>query len=251
MLLLTYVYVGLVGACIGSFLNVVIHRLPLQESVVRPRSRCPHCQHTIAWYHNVPVFSYLWLRGCCAFCQAPILWSYLLVEIGTALAFMGLFHVFGWSFALLRYSVLIALLIAAAEIDRKHGIIPNRLVAVGAVLGTVLLFLPGVGSIQSVVSAALASASLLLLLRWGSQRITGRPGMGMGDVKLVAIMGLYLGWGVFWGFYLAALLGGTLGLVGLLTGRLKRASRLPFAPFLAIGTALHLFLLPPDLVLPL
>ncbi len=251
MMLIPYLYVGLLGSCLGSFLNVVIHRLPRGESVVHSRSRCPHCRSQLAWRHNVPMVSYLWLRGRCATCRAPIARSYLLVEMGTALVFMGLFHVFGFSLLLPRYATLAALLIAAAEIDRRHGIIPNRLVVTGAVVGLVWVLATDAHALGTYLLAAVASAGLMLLIRLGSELVTGRPGLGMGDVKLAAMAGLFLGWDTLWVFYLAVVLGGTLGLIGLLTGRLERTTRLPMAPFVAAGAGLHLFLVPPSLVLPL
>ena len=250
MPVLGYLYAGLLGACIGSFLNVVIHRLPHRESVVHPRSRCPHCRSPLAWYHNVPVLSYLGLRGRCAFCRASISPSYFLVEGGTALVFVGLLHVVGWSLPLLSHATLAALLIAAAEIDRRHGIIPNRLVAAGAGLGLVLLLATDVSVLVTHLLAALVSGGFLLLVRVASTYVLGKPGMGMGDVKLAAMLGLYLGWASLWVLYLAVVLGGTLGLVALLTKRLKRGARLPFAPFVAVATGLYLFLLPPNLFLP-
>lgn len=248
--LFLYCYVGLLGACIGSFLGVVIHRLPRRESVVRPRSRCPQCGARLAWYHNVPVLSYLGLRGRCATCHVPIPRSYLLVEVGTAFAFVALFHVFGFSMLLLRYATLAALLIAAAEIDRRYGIIPNRLVAAGSGLGLILALLTDADGLGTYLLAAVVSAGLLLLLRIGSYRLMGCPGLGLGDVKLAAMMGLYLGWSTLWVFYLAMVLGGALGLAGLLTGRFQRTTPLPLAPFVALGTGLHWTVLPPNLLLP-
>lgn len=246
-----YLYAALLGACIGSFLNVVIHRTLRRESVVRPRSRCTHCHSQLAWYHNVPVLSYLGLRGRCAFCGAAISPSYVFVEVGTALVFAGLLHVVGWTLLLAQYATLAALLIAAAEIDRRHGIIPNDLVVTGAGLGLALLLATDASALETRLLAVLATGGLLLLVRVGSTFVLGQPGMGMGDVKLAAMLGLYLGWESLWVFYLAVILGGTLGLVGLLTRRLKRGTPLPFAPFIAVATALHLFLIPPDFFLRL
>ena len=249
MPVIAYLYAGLLGACMGSFLGVVIHRMPHRESVVHPRSRCPHCRSPLAWYHNIPVLSYLGLRGRCVFCRASISLSYLLVEGGTALVFVGLLHVVGWSLPLLRYATLAALLIAVSEIDRRHGIIPNRLVATGAGLGLVLLLAMDASVLGTHVLAAFVSGGLLLLVRVGSAYVMGQPGMGMGDVKLAAMMGLYLGWVGLWVLYLAVVLGGAFGIVGLLTKRLPRGARLPFAPFIAVATGLYLFLLPPSLFL--
>ena len=251
MIVIAYLYMGLLGACIGSFLSVLIHRLPRRESVIEPRSCCPQCGTRLAWYHLVPVWSYLHLRGRCGACRAPIPPLYLLLEIGTALLFAGLFHVFGWTWEFGRYAVLVALLIAAAEIDRRHGIIPDRLVVAGAGLGLALVLVRERAFLAECVPAAIVSAGILLLVRIGSHIVWGRAGLGMGDVKLAAMMSLFLGWEGLWVFYLAVILGGAFGLLGLLTGRLERTTRLPLAPFVAVGTALHLLLIPPSLVLPL
>ena len=160
-------------------------------------------------------------------------------------------HVVGWSWLLLLYATLAALLISAAEIDRRHGIIPNRLITTGTGLGLVLLLVMKASMLETHLLAALASGGLLLFVRVASASVMGRPGMGMGDVKLAAMLGLYLGWASLWVFYLAVVLAGTLGLMGLLTKRLKRGARLPFAPFIAIATGLHFFLIPLSLFLPL
>lgn len=248
MMVLVYGYAAVVGVCIGSFLNVVVYRLPLNKSVVWPGSCCPSCTVPISKRHMVPVLSYVWLRGRCAACRASIPWAYVAIELGTALVFAGLVYGFGWSVEALRYAVLAAVVIAAAEIDRQHGIIPNRLVAAGAVLGLALVGVTEQAALGTYVLAAGASGGLLLLIREGSYLVFGRAGMGMGDVKLAAMMGLYLGWATLWVFYLAVMIGGIIGLAGLLTGRLSRTSRLPFAPFLAAGVGLHLFVVPPSIL---
>lgn len=246
-----YGYIAWVGACIGSFLNVVIYRLPRRVSVISPRSRCTWCGQQLAWYHNIPVWSYLALRGRCATCRVSIDPAYVVIEVGTALVFVGLFHVWGWSVAFFRYLVLAALLIVAAEVDRRWGIIPDRLLVAGAGMGLMLAMMTEVSDLATLVPAAVVSALVLLILRTGSRLVWGQPGLGMGDVKLAAMMGLFLGWENLWVFYLAVLLGGGVGLLGLLTGCLHRTSRVPFAPFIALGAGLHCWLLPPSLVWPL
>lgn len=240
-------YAGLIGACIGSFLNVIIYRRPARQSVVRSGSACPRCGASIRWWHNVPVLAYVWLRGRCAACRHPIARSYVAVEATTALVFAGLAYGSGGVLDWLRLATLAAILIAAAEIDRRHGLVPNRLVGTAAVLG--LMFLaasgPAVGAGRLVAACAMAGG--LLAVRTGSRLVTGRVGLGMGDVKLAAVLGLYLGWASLWVVYLAMLLGGLIGLAGLLTHRLAWTTKLPFAPFLATAAGLHLLALPADL----
>lgn len=239
------------GACIGSFLNVVIYRLPRGVSVVWPASACPRCGRPLRWRHLVPLASYVWLRGRCAGCREPISPAYPLVEAATAAVLVLLLHVDGLSPGFVRHAALALLLIPAAEIDRRHGVIPNRLLAVGACAGLGVACLPGGPGLVRAVPAALGSAGVLLLLRVGSRRVTGRPGMGMGDVKLAATTALFLGWDNLWVFYLAAVLGAAFGLAGLWSGRLERGTRLPFAPFVAAGAVLHVLGVSPFIVLRL
>lgn len=243
----SYLWVGLCGACVGSFVNVAVYRLPRGASVVRPGSHCPACRHRLGWTELVPVLSYGWLRGRCAHCRVRIARSYPVVEATAAVLFLVLFYRFGWSLVGLRYVVLAMLLLTAAEVDRRHGVIPNRLVVTGIVAGLVLA--GGLGTLVQGGGAALASAGLLGGLRVGSAWLTGRPGIGMGDVKLAVVLGLFLGWETLWVLYLAAVLGGTWGLVGLCTGRMHGATRLPFAPFMAAGAGLDVFWISPDLLL--
>lgn len=245
-----YVGWGVVGVCVGSFLNVAIWRLPRGASLVRPGSHCPRCSHPLRWRDNVPVLSYLWLRGRCAFCRRCIAAAYPVVEATTGGIFVVWLYAFGWSLVLAKYLVLALVLVVAAEVDRRHGIVPNRLVGFGAVAGVLVVLVEGSVSLAGVLPAVLVAGGFVLLLRVGTLRIVGRPGIGMGDVKLLAMAALYLGWESLWVFYLAALLAGGLGLAGIAAGRLHRTSRLPFAPFVAAGTGLHLFFLPPSTVLP-
>jgi leader peptidase (prepilin peptidase)/N-methyltransferase len=146
--------------------------------------------------------------------------------------------------------MLATVLIAAAEMDRRHSIIPNRLIIAGASLGLAITLVIDGSALEERVLSAVVSAIVLLFVRIGSHAVLGRPGLGMGDVKLAAMMALFLGWEGLWVLYLAVVLGGTLGLLGLLTGRLERSTPLPLAPFVAIGAALHGLLIPPSLVLP-
>lgn len=245
-----YVFALVLGACVGSFLNVVIYRLPRRLSVVRPGSHCPACCHPLSWRSKIPLLSYLWLRGRCRHCRSPIGWHYPAVEAVTALLFAAVVGAFGWTVEGLRYGLLLSLSVAAAEIDRRHGIIPNRLVAAGLVLGLLSLAGDPAGVVRHIAAAG-GLFALLLLVRTGSRIGFRRAGMGMGDVKLGAVAAVFLGWEAFWAFYLALVLGAAVGLAGVWRGRLARSTPLPFAPFVAGGLVLDLFLLPAHLVLPL
>lgn len=230
---------ALVGLIVGSFLNVVSHRVPRKESVVRPASRCPACQTQIAPRDNIPVLSWLVLRGQCRGCAAPISARYPAVEVATSILFTLAAFRFGFTVELVAFALLFAVLVAVTAIDLEFRLIPKRIVwptfAFGAVLLSIAslvqseprrLFDAGVGAVGAFV--------LLFLIHLISPR-----GMGFGDVRLAMLLGLFLGWlgpahvalGLFGGF----MAGGVTGIVALAVGR-SRKSALPFAPFLAFGT---------------
>lgn len=238
------VLVGLLGASVGSFLNVAIYRLPLQKSVVTPRSQCSSCGASIVWYHNIPLISYLMLRGRCGSCRARIPFSYWCIEAITALLFLVVFLLEGASGQAALWAIGGALLLAAAEIDRRHRIIPNRLVLVGLAVAGGALFLIGWEAGLHHIAAAATTTGVLLMVRWAGQRITGRIGIGMGDIKLVAVLGLFVGWPVLWIVYLAIALAACFGVGGIILKRLSRKARLPFAPFLGVAVFLHAFIVP-------
>jgi leader peptidase (prepilin peptidase)/N-methyltransferase len=230
---------GVGGLVVGSFLNVVIHRLPRHESLVAPRSRCPACQAPIRPADNVPVVSFLALRGRCRACRQPIPWRYPAVELGTAGLFVALAARLGPVAVLPAYLVLAASLVAVAAIDAATSRIPRSLVWATAALGAPLLVvgaLPG-GQWHRLAAAAVGAAvgfGFLYLVHVAAPR-----GMGFGDVRLSGLIGGFLGWlGVAYaliGLFLAFLYGGVVG-VGLVAGRRRGwGSRLPFGPFLAAG----------------
>jgi leader peptidase (prepilin peptidase) / N-methyltransferase len=225
------VLVAVVGLLVGSFLNVVIHRLPLGESIVRPRSRCTSCGTQIAGYDNVPVLSWVVLRGRCRHCGASVSARYPLIEAATGAAFAAVAAVGGADSTLWLELPFTALLIAVAAIDLEHRIVPNKLLlpaAIWAVAGWAavdLHFLPealaaGAGAFTFLLLAALAYPA----------------GMGMGDVKLAGVMGLYLGMAVIPALLVAFLAGSAVGIAILAReGADARKKGVPFAPFLALG----------------
>jgi leader peptidase (prepilin peptidase)/N-methyltransferase len=238
------VLVGVLGLAVGSFLNVVIHRVPLGESLSRPASHCPHCQGPIRARHNVPVLSWLLLRGRCAACAAPISVRYPLVEAGTAALFVAVAARFGYSVELPAYLYLAAVAIALAAIDLDVRRLPDRIVLPSYAIAALLL-LPAavVGPDWANAARGLAGAATLYLLY---RLIALYPGgMGGGDVTLAPLIGLYLGWlgwsslavGAFAGF----LLGGVVGVALLGARRVHRGSRLPFGPFMLAGAFVAVF----------
>ena len=190
---LAFFYLLAVGACVGSFLNVVIARLPEDLSVVHPRSRCPKCRNQLRWFENLPLISFVLLRGKCRRCKKPIALRYPLVEALTALLWGAVWLRWGWSPELALWLPLSAALLAITFLDLDHWWIPNRItypaliyVALWAVLS---------GGTESLIFSmwGLLPACLLAGVAWGFERLTGREGMGWGDVKLLALIGLALG----------------------------------------------------------
>jgi leader peptidase (prepilin peptidase)/N-methyltransferase len=224
------------GLIIGSFLNVCIGRLPAGQSIVSPPSRCPQCGAGIAWYDNIPVASYLVLGGKCRRCQARISLRYPLVEITTSLCFVLQGLVYGDDLPLLAARlVFTALLIALFGTDLETMRLPNVLTLPGLVAGLAFsVFLPP-GPLASVIGAAVGAA-IPWAIRWIWHRATGVEAMGLGDVKMLAMIGAFLGWRQVWVvLFLASLSGAIVGLL-VITARGRSArTRLPFGTFLALA----------------
>lgn len=231
---------GLIGLVFGSFANVVIARVPEGRSLVRPRSACPGCGTTIRARDNVPVVSWLALRGRCRSCGMPISWRYPLVEVGSAALFVAMAARFGFDWALPAYWLFAWTLLCLTVIDLEHYRIPNRLTypltPVLAVLLVAAALIAGEPDVAlRAVLGGLAAFGALLVLALISPR-----GMGLGDVKLAAFLGLglgYLGWGhVALGFFVAFLLGGLTATVLLVLQLRDRKGHIPFGPWLAAGS---------------
>jgi leader peptidase (prepilin peptidase)/N-methyltransferase len=220
-----------VGAVIGSFLNVVIHRLPRHESLVSPPSRCPHCETPVKPYDNVPVVSWLVLRGRCRHCGAPISPRYPVVELLTALVFAAVVLVRGFDDDLVLELPFVAALIALAGIDLDHKLLPNRIVYPMAAYGVIATLLVDRGDLVEHLVAGAAAFAFLLAAALAYPR-----GMGMGDVKLAGAMGLYLGVAVIPALLTAFLTGSIVGIAMIAReGAAARKKAVPFGVFLAIG----------------
>jgi leader peptidase (prepilin peptidase)/N-methyltransferase len=236
----TLTTVVLLGLCFGSFLNVVIYRLPLGLSLLRPRSRCGACGTQIRWYHNVPVLGWFALRGKCAACGGQIAFRYPLVEaIGAALFALAMFG-FPRPIESLAASWVFLSLLVVFFVDLDHRIIPDEISLGGTVLGLLLSHWT-IGILPAVIAAA-AGAGGLFLVGWGYARIRGRQGMGLGDVKLAAMLGAFLGLqGLVLTVLLASFLGALTG-IGLVSARRGNGlTALPFGSFLAPAAVLALF----------
>ena len=230
--------VGLVvalGLAIGSFLNVCIYRLPRGESVVNPPSRCPSCGRGLRWFENVPVLGYLLLAGRCRTCRAVVSPMYPIVEAGTALLFLLQYWQLGWQPLLGVRLVFVAAMIALFVIDLQHRILPNVITLPGVVIGVAasLLFEPGWRA--SLIGVAVGGGALWAIGE-AYFRIRGEEGMGMGDVKMLAMIGAFLGWQLMLVTLLIASLAGSVfggGMILLHRGSMKYA--LPLGSFLAAG----------------
>ncbi len=238
---IAYVLVGTLGAVVGSFLNVVIHRLPRGQSLVRPPSHCPSCGRRIRPWDNVPVVGFLVLRGRCRDCGAPISPRYPLVEALTAGLAVGLWARYGPSAQFGVYFVFLAGLVAVTFIDLDHKIIPDSLSLGGIAAGLAASWVTGLGWAQSLLGA-ITGAGLLLAVALAYRGITGREGMGLGDVKLLGAIGAFLGWkAVLFTVFLSSVAGAGVGLAWMgLRGRDMRVE-IPYGPFLALGAGVYVF----------
>lgn len=232
------------GLCFGSFLNVVIHRLPRAMSLAWPPSSCPACGHAIRPYDNIPLVSWVVLRGRCRDCAAPISPRYPAVELGAGLLLLGLAMFLGPRAALVPAGVFALSLLAIALIDLDHRIIPDELSIGGLLIGLCTRGFTIEGVLAGLVGA-LVGAGSLYLVALGYRKATGVEGLGGGDVKLAGMIGAFLGWpGVFLTIFSAALAGSIVGGVLIASGKGHRRSELPFGTFLAPAAVFAAFLGP-------
>ena len=229
------VLVGLMGLIIGSFMNVCIYRLPRGLSPVRPRSSCTSCGHQIAWHENIPIASYIALGGRCAGCGASISLMYPIIEGLTGLVFLGAYVLYGPSLALIARLIFGCAMIVLFVIDLQHKILPNVITLPGVVVGLLLSELAGPGWKDSIIGLVAGGGVL-----WGIAeiyyRVRKEEGLGMGDVKMLAMIGAFLGWKLMLLTLVLASFSGTIVGVGVLVAKkesLKYA--LPFGTFLAAG----------------
>ncbi|PLR75523.1 prepilin peptidase [Bacillus sp. V3-13] len=224
-------YVFTLGILLGSFFNVVGLRVPLNKSIVKPRSHCPYCGHTLSWFELIPVISYLLQGGKCRSCRAPVSPLYPFVELVTGLLFVSAPLLTGWSAELFVAWSLISLVVIVFITDIKYMIIPDKVLLVFAVIFLLeRVFLPLDPWWDSFLGAA-AGFGLLLLIT-----VVSKGGMGFGDVKLFAVLGFATGTKlVLLAFFLATLFGAVFGLIGMMAGKLEKKKPIPFGPFIGLG----------------
>jgi len=227
--------VGVLGLAVGSFLNVCIHRLPIDVSIVKPRSRCPMCGRSLRWYENIPLLSYIFLRGRCRGCGAGISWQYPIVELVTAGVFVLTLFVYGPDLLLVSRLLLGSALIVLFVIDLQHRILPNAITLPGIVVGFVLSTFTEPGWLSSLIGIVIGGGVLLAIAEV-YYRVRHEQGLGMGDVKMLAMIGAFLGWPLMLlTLVLASFAGSLVGLAMIVSRRGDMKYALPFGTFLAIG----------------
>lgn len=231
------------GICIGSFLNVCIFRLPAGKSIVHPPSSCPGCNAAIRFYDNIPVLSWFILRGQCRNCHTPIAFRYVMVELLGGFMAVCVYLRFGPSVQGIIYFSFIAALLVITFIDIDYHIIPDVISLPGILLGfAASFFIPTLSWTDSLIGI-LAGGGSLYAVAWGYERITGKEGMGGGDIKLLAMIGAFIGWqGVLLTIFMGSAIGTLVGLIDMRAKKKDMKMRIPFGPFLALGAIIHLFL---------
>ncbi|MBD1914010.1 MULTISPECIES: A24 family peptidase [unclassified Leptolyngbya] len=244
--------VFMIGACIGSFLNVVVYRLPAGISLIHPPSRCPKCRNTLKPYDNVPVLGWLWLRGRCRYCKTRISPRYPLIETATGLLFVAVWWAFGWGWIMLGYWVLFSWLIALSFIDLDTMTLPNPLTQSGLVLGLVFqaalgwLYPTATGGVPHTLMTGIVGAVvgmwIFTLISVVGAIALGQAAMGGGDAKLAAMMGAWLGWShLLLAGLIACFLGALVGGGAIALKLISRRQPIPFGPFLALSAILAVF----------
>jgi leader peptidase (prepilin peptidase)/N-methyltransferase len=224
----------LLGATIGSFLNVVIYRLPEGESLMHPGSHCPECGKSIRWYDNIPIISYIILNGKCRDCGASIPVRYLVVESITAFVYLYSYIHFGISLELLTFLIFVTLLIPISFIDFRVMLIPDSLSISGIIIGLILALFRG--RILICTIGAITGAVYILIIIYLGKAIYKKDVMGFGDVKLAGLIGAFIGWSNFLlTILISSFLGSIYGIIQIRKGKSSMKSLIPYGPFLAIG----------------
>ncbi len=236
-----YIFVFLVGLIIGSFLNVCIYRIPEGKSILWPNSHCPACHKSLNWYHNIPVLSYIALGGRCSFCRKKISLRYPSVEFLTGFLFFAVFHRFGLSFVSCVYAFFVSLLVIITFIDLDFQIIPDVISLPGIVAGFLCSFaVPWLNWSDSLFGILLGGGSLLLVAKV-YKLLAKVDGMGGGDIKLLAMIGAFLGWkAILPVIFLSSMVGCLIGIPLMLFKGSGTKLAIPFGPFLALAAVIYM-----------
>jgi leader peptidase (prepilin peptidase)/N-methyltransferase len=237
-----YLYTLVVGLAIGSFLNVCIWRLPRNESLIAPASHCPSCNRPIAIYDNIPVISFLWLRGRCRNCHQAIPWRYPIVELTNGLGYVVLVGRYGLTGSAVIYAAFFSALLVITLIDLDHQIIPDRITLPGIVIGLISASTVLATSLLDAIAGIILGGGLLLIAGLVGTWVLKKEAMGMGDVKLLAMIGAFLGWKAVLLTVLIGSLVGTLIQLVLMAFKLwRRGEYFAFGPYLSLGAMVSLF----------
>ncbi|MDX1774997.1 MAG: prepilin peptidase [Desulfobulbales bacterium] len=243
LLTIIIVFSFIFGAVVGSFLNVVILRLPAEgESIVFPASRCPKCLEPLHWHDNIPIISFVLLKKKCRNCSAPISWQYPLVELCMALLSVALFFKFGFTVALPIYFTFSAALLVVIVIDYYHKIIPDIISLPGIIIGFVCSFVNPVVTWQQSAIGLLIGGGVLYAIAAGYYLFTKREGMGGGDIKLLAMIGAFLGWqSLPFVVFGSSILGAAVGIGAMAKQKKGGKTMIPYGPFLSVAALLYMF----------
>jgi leader peptidase (prepilin peptidase)/N-methyltransferase len=230
------------GMMVGSFANVVIYRLPLSLNLVSPRSHCGQCKTPISWYENIPILSFLCLRGRCGHCGISIGWIHPIIEVMTGFIALACVLRFDLSIQAVFFFVLLTSLLVASMIDLEHRIIPDSISLGGMVISFLLAGIFQwanqtwhISFLDSLIGL-IVGGGFLWAIAWGYEKVTGREGMGFGDVKLVALFGAAGGWqAAIFSIFIGSMLGSVIGLFLILVQKKHRRTAIPFGPFLCFG----------------
>ncbi len=232
----------LLGTVVGSFLNVCIYRLPEKKSIISPGSHCPHCHTPIKWYDNIPLLSFALLKGRCRYCQKPISRQYPLVEFITGLFTFFIYFDYGFSLTGIIYLFFIYALIVISFIDLKWQIIPDVISVPGIFGGLMASFCLPYLSFKDSGCGALLGGGFLFIVAYGYYFIRKKEGMGGGDIKLLAMIGAFLGWrAIPFVLFSASVMGSIIGILWILFQGKDRNFPIPFGPFLALGAIWVIF----------
>jgi leader peptidase (prepilin peptidase) / N-methyltransferase len=230
------------GAVVGSFLNVCIFRLPVHESIIKPLSRCPHCHHPIRFFDNIPLISFIILKGKCRDCGAKISWRYPLVELITAVLSLLLFFQFGLTLRFLTFFIFVSVLIVITFIDLDHQIIPDVLTLPGIPIFFLLaIFVVKIPWLEAVIGL-LVGGGILFTIAFIYELISKREGMGGGDIKLLAMIGGFLGWkSLIFILLFSSFSGAIVGITAMIIKKQDMKYAVPFGPFLSAAAVAYLF----------
>ena len=242
MFLLMNCFAYIFGAVVGSFLNVCIFRIPVKTSIIKPLSQCPHCHHPVRFYDNIPIISFIMLRGKCRDCSGKISWRYPLVELITAALALLLFLQFGLTLKFLTFFIFTAVLIVITFIDLDHQIIPDVLTLPGIPIFFLLaIFMVKVPWLEALIGL-LIGGGMLFAIAFVYQLITKREGMGGGDIKLLAMIGGFLGWkSLIFILLFSSFSGAIVGITAMIIKKQDMKYAVPFGPFLSAAAIAYLF----------